>query len=706
VAKSRRKRQQRRRPPATRPTSPPPARADADAEFERLAELALAEARRRAQEALSPDTPPERVAALVVEEFEDLPAPAGLAMRLRREGSEERARAVAAEVERLAPASVTALTLAAELAAVLGHDRERAGALLEQALDAVPRLEGNVGLARHMLVCGRWLDAIRLVREVLLDDPEDEDAQEVYGRALEELDERRAAGERLEREEREELERFADRAQMYALRDAMRMLVEERRPQLQVVIAESVRAWLDQHREAASGEDDGGLGPEEDGEHSETLLRFAIEHAWLLDDDLDEDEREPTARETEGEAPLALLVGDRGVSHEIRAAAQEWLDTVSYGLWQIEDPAPAPGLWLTDVVTGVRRYAAIPPEQLGGMSRWSVLLGALVALDGIWRTTGAIVLLRPSEGDDAADWVNQAGVALARELAGKRARRPARRREPEPHGVLVALEEPADPDAAALMSKVLGSLLPAIVGEMGRRRAAGPTLTNTDGHRLALITVRIVVNDPPAVAAKLGGHADFRLDDNGELTWWGRELTAMERESSLAQLRSIAGERAPAEEPAEPQRWLRGQLEQHPGGFEASVNSQERLDALVDLLEELGAEPALERKTVIDPTQDMPPIALGGPMPFGGSREAVETWESLWPDERVPGLGGTTPRAASQRTTTRPRLEAILREFEHDAHLLAQSGAPAPDLTRLRAELGMERWWEQPAHAPARAPSR
>ena len=46
------------------------------------------------------------------------------------------------------------------------------------------------------------------------------------------------------------------------------------------------------------------------------------------------------------------------------------------------------------------------------------------------------------------------------------------------------------------MSKVLGSLLPGIVGEVWRRRAAGPKLTNTDGHRLRLITAHVAVNDP------------------------------------------------------------------------------------------------------------------------------------------------------------------------------------------------------------------
>ena len=670
-----------------------------------MAELAFAEARRRSEEALSPDTPPERVAALVVEEFKDLPAPPGLAIRLGRDGSEERARAVAAEVQRLAPGSVTALTLAAEIAGAFDHDSDRVDELLDEALDARLDPDGSSELAQHMLASGRELDAIELVREMLLDEPEDEDAQEVFGRALEGLHRRMIAGEKLGRWERAELDRFADRAGLYALRDAMRVLVEERRPELQVPLADSIRGWMEQLQDAQGddAEDEFGPWPGGDEGRSEALFRLAIEHAWLLDD---EDEGYGLALEPELEhsgAPLALLATDPEVSPEISSAAREWLATVTYGLWQVSDPEPGPGLWLTDVVTGVRRYAAVPPEQLPGMSRWSVLLGALVSLDGVWRSTGAVVLLRPSEGDGAAEWVHEASVAVAKALSGKRGRRPGRRREPEPHGVLVEVADSLHPEVAVLMSKMLGSLLPGIAGDVWRRRAAGPKLTNTEGHRLRLITARVAVNDPPAVARALAAHADFRPEDAGELSWWGRELTEMERESALARMRSLADENEPIEEPDEPQRWLRGCLEPHPDGFEVSINSEERLQALVELLGGLGAEPELSRRSVIDPAQDMPPIRLGMPMPFGASQDAVDAWQELWPEERVPALGGVTPRTASRREQSRPRLEAVLREFEHDAHVLAQAGRPAPDLARLRAELDMEHWWDPPARTRDRA---
>lgn len=705
MAKSKRKRQRRRGRSGGHPArrAPAPLRSSAAAELERLTELAFVEARRRAEEALSPQTPPERVAALVVEEFEDLPSPLGLATRLRRDGSEERARSVAAEVQRLAPGSVTALTLAAEVAGVFDHDQARVDEWLDEALDAFVDPDGAVGLAEHMLASGRQLDAIELVREVLLDEPEDEDAQEVYAHALEELHGRAGAGEKLGRAERDELARFADRGRLYALREAMRVLVEERRPELLVPLSASVRDWMVELREAQGSEstDPFGLEPGDGEERSEALFRFAMEHAWLMEPDDAAAEESGLVLEGEPEldesgAPLALLATDPDVSSEISSAAREWLDSVTYGLWQVADPEPGPGLWLTDIVTGVRRYAAIAPEQLAGMSRWSVLLGALVSLDGIWRSTGAVVLLRPSEGDGAAEWVHDASAAIAQAVAGKRRRRPGGRREPEPHGVLVALADPLDPEIAALMSKVLGGLVPGIAGEVWRRRAAGPKLTNTDGHPLRLITAHVEVNDPAAVTRTLAAHADFRTEDDGELSWWGRELTDTERAGALAQIRSLVGEGEPIEKPDEPQRWLRGRLEPRPHGFEVSVNSEQRLQALVQLLGGLGAHPQLGRRSVIDPAQDMPPIQLGTPMPFGASQDAVDAWQSLWPDERVPALGGATPRTASRREQSRPRLEAVLREFEHDAHVLARAGRPAPDLDRLRAELRMDRWSEPP----------
>lgn len=694
---ARSKRRQRRKRGA-RKSGPRPTPRDRLSQEERERERAIAEVARRAQEALSPDTPPARVATVLVEDFEDLPSPVGLARTLQERGSSERARAVASEAQRLAPGSVTALTIAAEVARILDGDLGRAAALLDEALDVYVDPDGVAELAEHLLEAELVLDALALVEDQLRDEPEDEEAQEVLAQALERIQRRAQAGETLEREERAALERFADRALLYRLRDAVGELVEQR-PELQELVAVTVREWLEELGEAQEDEHLEGLQPG-GSELPEGMLRLAIERAWLREagedeaDELPEPEPEPDLDESQ--APLALLATDPDTPPELGRAARGWLETCTYGLWQVSDPDPAPGVWLTDIVSGVRRYAAIPPEQLEQASRWSVLMGALVALDGIWRSTGTLVPIRPAEADWAAEFTREATTDMVRALTGKRVRgRAGRHRQPRPYGVLADQAGPAPPEVADLMSQVLGNLIPAIAGELWRQRAAGPTLTNTDGHRLRFITALVKVRSAPAAAERLATHQNFRRENDGELTWWGRELTVMERESALAELRSqLAGDGADqVDEPEETPRWLRGRLKPGDGALEVEVNSEERLASLLELLRELGLEPELARRSLIDPTQDMPRRQTGGAMPFGASQAAIDEWFAHWPDERVPALGHLTPRVAAGRERQRARLEALLREFEHDAHLLARQGKPAPDIQRLRAELGMERWW-------------
>ncbi len=194
--------------------------------------------------------------------------------------------------------------------------------------------------------------------------------------------------------------------------------------------------------------------------------------------------------------------------------------------------------------------------------------------------------------------------------------------------------------------------------------------------------------------SRFAEHPDVELDnDDGDaLVWWGRELDELERATSLAEVRShlrARGERAEFAEPDGLRRWLRGRIERRDGAFEVEVNSKERFERFLGLLRELGEEPSVSGKLVIDPAQDMAQLRSGSMLPMSGSEEANAAWLEHWPDQKLPALGGRTPRQASCRVADQPRLEALLREFEHDAELLARRGLPALDMSRLRAELRM-----------------
>jgi SNF2 family DNA or RNA helicase len=157
----------------------------------------------------------------------------------------------------------------------------------------------------------------------------------------------------------------------------------------------------------------------------EALLRLAVERSWLSapGDGEDADETDPPEDEFDPEfaesgTPLVLLAAQPGVSLAVAEAARDWHDTCAYGLWLVEDPEPRPGVWLTDIVSGIRRYTAIAPEQLEGLHRWSVILGPVVAIEGVKRTGGTFIALRPDEGDAAAAVVKEAAGDIIRVLDG------------------------------------------------------------------------------------------------------------------------------------------------------------------------------------------------------------------------------------------------------------------------------------------------
>jgi hypothetical protein len=109
---------------------------------------------------------------------------------------------------------------------------------------------------------------------------------------------------------------------------------------------------------------------------------------------------------------------------------------------------------------------------------------------------------------------------------------------------------------------------------------------------------------------------------------------------------------------------------------------------------EVGEEPGISRKSVFDPDQDLPQLRRGQLLPFAGSRESNAAWCEHWPDQPLPALGGRTPRRAARREADQPRLEALLRELEHDVDLMARRDLEVPDIGGLRRELQMpvEAW--------------
>ena len=355
----------------------------------------------------------------------------------------------------------------------------------------------------------------------------------------------------------------------------------------------------------------------------------------------------------------------------------------------MREPVGEPGVWLTELVTGAKRYASL--ELLEHVGRWSVLLGGLVAVDGTWRPVTGMLPLRPREADEAVELVQELSYTVASSASGRKPPPRGHGGAGEPHGVLVTSTEPSDPIVARFISMVIGSGMPQLLAFVAQVRDEQPKMVNTDKDPLCLIKATVAVSDTGDVRARLSEHPDFRVED-GAITWWGRELDALERETSRAELRAMLRERGEdpeLSEPDGPQRWLRGSITVEADALEVDVNSRERLERLLTALNEIGAAPEVVKQLVIDPSQDMALPRIGSVIGPVTSEEAEEAWRRHWPDEQVPALGGMTPRRAARSEQRRPWLEALLREMEHDADDLTRRGRRAPDVDSLRAELGM-----------------
>ncbi|HEX8009098.1 MAG TPA: hypothetical protein VF482_22035 [Trebonia sp.] len=426
----------------------------------------------------APDTPAAEFGELLEDAFGPGPVTPHLITLLREEGwSLERLAAVATRVlDQVSPAScgspapsLTALTFAAAVARANGGATE-ADRLLDQAFAAAEYADDpslKVELIGVLPGHGRLADALDLLTGHLRLEPNDDQAVELYGFAIAEAFGHR--GERTARE-REALARFTDRSAIYELRDEVAASLS--RTGYQAAVDDHMAEWLRVTRHA-------GWDPD-----SLDLLAGLAAEVGLVAARVQDT---PAADQAENNALMAFAT-DRSVPLELAARARTWRTQVRYGLWRIDDPRPAPGVWCTDILTGIIRYVEFPAAILAEFVPWAVWYGGIVPLGGVWRSTGLGARLSPVEADAAADLIfigTAVAVLEANEKAagpaGAHLREPMKLGDAGPRGVLVDLDEPFPDDAARTVSKMAGAAIPRVLAEVRQYRALPPAPRNTEG---------------------------------------------------------------------------------------------------------------------------------------------------------------------------------------------------------------------------------
>jgi hypothetical protein len=632
-----------------------------------------------------PETSAAELAILLAEHYQGVPVAGWLVSALLREGSsparlQDAARLMLTSQD--AP-SLTALTFAAAVAGAAGDTGEERR-LIDQALAADEASDPDVRLevVDFISTSGHAAEAVELLELRLKEAPDDDFADDLYGVAIERAYATACADETATRE-RAAVHRFADRAGLVALKDAVSAFLDG------TELGEAVRAQV---TEELSVTDDLDWSPED----RVAFGKLAEEIAWLTVDPGQGEDETPGGigdllADDDPGTPLRAFAADLSTPAALAARALAWHEHIHYGLWRIDDPVPGPGLRCIDIISGTERYVEFPAEATTGLPRWTVWLGGIVPVDGIWRSTGVGVRLSPTEADAAAESIDEAALAMLHTLAGKPdvPPTPIPFGHAEPRGVYADDQEPVSAEMASLMGKVAGAMITSIAADVHRYRATPSAIANTDGDPMCLISATIAVED--GTAGRLVARPDFDRDSDepDRVTWWGVLIPDGQREAlmaeAMAQLRAQGHQDAVA--PAGPQRWVRGVLRTRGREVIVEVNSRQRLTRLIDILRKVGGNPVVTSEKRIDPTQDFA-WAAGQRAAQGGAAAAAEGWEKFWLDEKVPALLGRTPRQAA-RGRERPYLEAMLRQFEYEADLLAVDGKTGIDTAWLREQLDM-----------------
>jgi hypothetical protein len=630
---------------------------------------------------LDPDVAAVDVAPHVLDFWHGAAVDAEVAFLVCRQTSAARGRDIVNAALDIDPEDLVALSFAAGVAEFEGDDR-RAAELWKAATRVSDDDEVKWSYAAALVGAGSTGAAFDVIEPVCREDPADDSWQMLFRDALQVAHGRRTlnggdrcpcnSGLRYARccrgNDRAALVRFSDRK----LFDELRARIDNYslRPSLDDIWADARMNWF--------GDDAAGV------EGDDPKMRLFTEWSWTAPRPNDDDD--------DRDCILGCFADDPDVPDGWRRRAYHWLAEGRYGLWQVRSPTPGPGIALLDIVTGTRIYAAFPPEQLAALAPWTVLLGNLVPVDGIWRSGGAFVPLSPSEADTVARDVQEMAAAVLEGLgAPKRAVADMLDELPD-RAIAIEMESapPVSEFIASVFDRVLSVALPELVSDIEKRQATPPRLVNMDHEPTLLITADIDVSDADAVVAGLRSDPDFEVADDG-ITWLGREMTTSEAETAMAQFRAWAAKEGATPLASDgPQRWARGTLERTNGGFRAAVNSRERLDLLMRTLGDMGARPVISSETQLDPAQDFAwPGAPTTDTGDGMSPEARAAWQRTWVDEPVPALEGLTPRKAAKSDEGRVLLEALLREFEHRAALNRARGRSDIDAEALRIELGM-----------------
>ena len=390
------------------------------------------------------------------------------------------------------------------------------------------------------------------------------------------------------------------------------------------------------------------------------------------------------------DTPLRAFAADAETPAELAVLAAERDEHVQYGIWQVPDPSSSPGVWCTELLSGIRRYAEFPAEVIDSAPLWSVWMGALAPSAGIWRATRTGIWLSPMEGDAIAEYAEDAVWHVLHAIAVEGGHSPAALEQPrfgqaEPFCVRWETDEEPTPGFGNYTSATTARLAPRLAAWVWMKRAEPILMQNTDDEPMVLIDAAVTTDGD--VTERLLELPDFAEEENGEdgqLVWWGGPAGDSSSEPIVLHFHEDGS--AHVTDPAdEEERVVLARLTPDPGRVRVRVNSERRLERVLQILTDIGAAPKMAEQSRSQPSLDF----AWGPVPGDGM--AARAWAESWLDQPVAVLEFHTPRhAASCGQADLLRLEGLLRQLEYQSALPAERGGRPIDTAWLRTQLALD----------------
>lgn len=356
-------------------------------------------------------------------------------------------------------------------------------------------------------------------------------------------------------------------------------------------------------------------------------------------------------RKTAGSKTIAEQMAADASRSEPQKQILASLNSSHMSVYQVVRLEPGRGAELENILEGGRVFVQDRAFSLSAQ-KWLVFFGRTYSAGAYHFSTGLGGACAPSYQRFIRDY-------LARELAKYRRKVPAA-------GWRELLRSKAE---------VLGRL----TVKLNELMEQPPRLFNTDGEPLVLCTGTFTVKKP---AAFLSALQESMFVESGSESEEGTEFLWLsdKKDGAVTLGRVLLQENRLVFECNSRERRARGmKLLRKMGGLDLVNQTEKGADELFAEIRKARAAGEIEAQE----SEEVPPEASGY------LQEFLERHYQTWIDQRIPALGGRTPRQVSKSVQGRQELTELIRQMEYADSSRDGTGHAPYDWNKLRRRLGL-----------------